>query len=485
MGPISQAALSQYTGGGEGVTGFLGDMAAKGTADGESYTTGLSTSFAEGAPTVQAAADNLVTFDTAGMTAKAAEHGKCIDDGVAQGVKDNSTVATDAVTETSNALLTASAETLGIHSPSTKFAEHGKNIDEGYAQGIKDNRNKVTTAITTMLTTAQRTVTSQTTKFKTEGGKIPTNFASGISGGIEKVKTAATKMATTASTAAGSKETAFKTAGTNSAMKFADGLGSQNEDIQNKGVSAADSFVTGVNSKAGSAGSAGSSLASNAVSGAATRNAHNRDTTTFYSVGQDAGDGFILGINSKAQAAATAAANVANAALNAAKKTIDSNSPSKKFMELGEYSSEGFAIGMTNLTGMVADSSRSVAQSAIDSVTGAVKRFNTLSSDDASLKPVISPVIDTSSAISNIRGLHRAVSLAEGMATTAKISENVEASYTVNNDQAEMQAMMKGMYAYMTEYFPQFASNKYAVLPESTVNGLTRTINRRLGAQLL
>lgn len=484
-GPDFQAALSQYTGGGEGGTGFLGDMTAKGAADGESYTTGLSTSFTEGAPTVQAAADNLITFNTEDMTAKAAEHGKCIDDGVAQGIKDNSTVATDAVTETSNALVTASADTLGIHSPSTKFAEHGKNIDEGYAQGIKDNQNKVTTAITTMLSTAQRSVTSQTTKFKTEGGKIPTNFASGISGGIEKVKTAATKMATTASTAAGSKETEFKTAGTNSVTKFADGLGSKNEDIQNKGVSAADSFVTGINSKAGSASSAGSSLASNAVSGAATRNAHNRYTTTFYSVGQDAADGFTAGINSKAKAAADAAAKMAADALNSAKTTINSNSPSKEFMKLGEYSSEGFAIGMTNLTGMVAESSRSVAQSAIDSVTGAVKRFNTLSSDDASLKPVISPVIDTSSAIRNIRGLNRAVSLAEGMATTAKISENVEASYTVNNDQAEMQAMMKGMYAYMAEYFPQFASNKYAVLPESTVNGLTRTINRRLGAQLL
>ena len=487
--PDVQNALGGIFGGGEddasGGGSLFGDMSLKGSTAGTDLLNSLGTSIDEGAPSLKEKISGLLQFDAEDTAAKTAEQGKNIDEGLAQGVNDNAAVTTDAATAMATATADASAAELGIQSPSTKFAEQGKYIDEGLANGIKDNQNKVTTAITTMLSMVQRTVTSQTTKFKTEGGKIPTNFASGISGGIEKVKTAATKMATTASTAAGSKETAFKTAGTNSASKFADGLASKNEDIQNKGVSAADSFITGVNSKAGSASSAGSSLASNAVSGAASRNAHNRDTTTFYSVGQDAADGFTIGINSKAKAAADAAAKMAADALTAAQTTIKSSSPSKKFMELGEYSSEGFAIGMTNLTGMVAESSRSVAQSAIDSVTGAVKRFNTLSSDDASLKPVISPVIDTSSAISNIRGLNRAVSLAEGMATTAKISENVEASYTVNNDQAEMQAMMKGMYAYMTEYFPQFASNKYAVLPESTVSGLTRTINRRLGAQLL
>jgi len=479
------AALSSVFGGGEGGMGPFGDVSAMGSNAITDLFGGMNTGLAENAPAMKETLTNTIEFDTEAINAKAAEQGQNVDAGVQQGVTDNSGLVTDATGALADQTLAEFAAKLGINSPSTKFAEQGRYIDEGLESGIKNNQTKVSGAVTTMVGSAMRAITSQTSKFKTEGGKIPTNFASGISGGIEKVKTAATKMATTASTAAGSKETAFKTAGTNSATKFADGLGSQNEDIKNKGVSAAGSFITGINSKDGSASSAGSSLASNAVSGAASRNAHNRDTTTFYSVGQDAGDGFILGINSKAQAAATAAANVANAALNAAKKTIDSNSPSKKFMKLGEYSSEGYAIGMLNLTGMVAESSSKVAHTAIDSVAGAVSRFNRLSANDATLKPVISPVIDTGAAISNIRGLSRAVDLAQSLATTAKISESVEASYTVNTEQAKMQAMMSGIYAYMGEYFPQFAGNKYAVLTDGTVNSLTRTINRRLGAQLL
>lgn len=475
--------LSQVAGGEEG--GLASGLGLMGTEGGDAFTSNLLASLDTGAPSVQASVENLIPLNTEEMSAKAIEHGKCVDDGMAQGVTDNASVVSDATGAMADAALAASAENLGINSPSTKFAEQGRYIDEGLANGIKDNQAKVTTAITTMVTAMLRGVSNQASKFKSEGGKVPTNFAAGISDSLEKAKTAATKMATSAATAAGSKAESFKQAGSDAVTQFVNGLGTQNEEIAKAGSDAGDTFVSGVKGKSSSANGAGSTLASNAVTGAASRNGTTRNPATFYSVGQDAGEGFRLGIISKKKEIVAAATEVANAGLNATANTIQSASPSKKFMKLGEYSSEGFAIGMTNLAGLVAKSSSSVAQTAIDSVTGAVKRFNTLSSRDANLKPVISPVIDTNSAIHNIRGLNKAVTLAQGMATTARISETVEASYTVNHDQAEMQAMLRGMYACMMEYFPQFADNKYAVLTDGTVNSLTRTINRRLGAQLL
>lgn len=478
------AVTNMFNGGEEG-GGLFGDTSVIGSDAVTNLFGSMGSSIEEFAPDMQSKLTDSIQFDTEAINAKGAEQGKNVDDGMAQGVEDNKASVLDTVKNLATSVLGTSAEELGINSPSTKFAEQGRYIDEGLEQGIKDNQSKVSSALTSLVTSAVRAVSNQASKFKTEGGKVPTNFASGVTSGVEKVKNAATKMATSAATAAGSKAESFKQAGSDAVTQFVNGLGTQNEEITKAGSNAGDTFVSGVKGKSSSANGAGSTLASNAVTGAASRNGTTRNPATFYSVGQDAGEGFIVGINSKAQAAAKAAADLANAALNAAKKTIDSNSPSKKFMELGEYSSEGFAIGMTNLTSMVAKSSGSVAQTAIDSVTGAVKRFNTLSSRDASLKPVISPIIDTNSAISNIRGLNKAVTLAQGMATTARISETVEASYTVNHDQAEMQAMLRGMYACMMEYFPQFADNKYAVLTDGTVNSLTRTINRRLGAQLL
>ena len=483
--PDVGGAITTFMGGGEEGAGPFGDTNAMGSDSAESLIGGFSSKLEELAPDLNSKLTQSFDLDPEAMKTKGAEQGKNIDDGMAQGINDNAAVTTDAATAMATATADASAAELGIQSPSTKFAEQGKYIDEGLANGITDNQNVITTAVSNMVSAVVRAVSSKSNSFRTEGGKVPTNYASGITGGLERVKAAATKLATTAATAAGGKTEEYKTAGGKAATSFASGLGSQSEAITNAGATAGDNFKTGISSKAGEVNAAGSSLAANGVSGAASRNGNGTNPPTFYSVGRDASEGFRLGILSKAAEVAQAAAKVASDALTANKNTIKSSSPSKKFMQLGEYSSEGYAIGITNKEKMVTKSSREVAQAAMDTVSSTVKKFSKLSSADAGLKPVITPVIDTRAAMSSVNSLGRAVSLTEGMATTARISEDIEANYTINHDQAEMQAMMKGMYAYMEEYFPQFAGNRYAVLSDSTVNGLTRKINRRLGAQLL
>ena len=107
-------------------------------------------------------------------------------------------------------------------------------------------------------------------------------------------------------------------------------------------------------------------------------------------------DGITGGLSRGVSAVANKAKEVAQSAFNAAKDFLQIKSPSRKFRKLFQWVPEGAAKGIDDGAGSVVDSVTSMGQSAIDAMGLSMDRLAEVMSSDLDIKPVISPVLDTS-----------------------------------------------------------------------------------------
>ena len=107
-------------------------------------------------------------------------------------------------------------------------------------------------------------------------------------------------------------------------------------------------------------------------------------------------DGITGGLSRGVSAVVNKAKEVAQSAFNAAKDFLQIKSPSRKFRKLFQWVPEGAAKGIDDGAGSVVDSVTSMGQSAIDAMGLSMDRLAEVMSSDLDIKPVISPVLDTS-----------------------------------------------------------------------------------------
>ena len=107
-------------------------------------------------------------------------------------------------------------------------------------------------------------------------------------------------------------------------------------------------------------------------------------------------DGITGGLSRGVSAVVNKAKEVAQSAFNAAKDFLQIKSPSRKFRKLFQWVPKGAAKGIDDGAGSVVDSVTSMGQSAIDAMGLSMDRLAEVMSSDLDIKPVISPVLDTS-----------------------------------------------------------------------------------------
>lgn len=91
-----------------------------------------------------------------------AKIGKSICDGLASGIKENSSIVTTAAKKVAESTYTEACSALDINSPSKLFRSLGFNIDEGWAQGIAWHGSEVTNATVGIIKQMQNAIKSAT-----------------------------------------------------------------------------------------------------------------------------------------------------------------------------------------------------------------------------------------------------------------------------------------------------------------------------------
>lgn len=125
--------------------------------------------------------DELDKIDVSGKTN---EVGKNVVEGLSNGITDNAETAKTAmrsILDEESGLILVTRETLKTHSPSKVFEDIGLNIDEGLANGITNNTDLVTTSMTTMLNTLTEKFETFTNRLRNALNSMLSDFARSMS----------------------------------------------------------------------------------------------------------------------------------------------------------------------------------------------------------------------------------------------------------------------------------------------------------------
>lgn len=163
--------------------------------------------------------------------------------------------------------------------------------------------------------------------------------------------------------------------------------------IKTAGSESANNYASGVLTQSEKANQAGKLLGSLVYAGVSAYN------NMIAQVGVQAGQGYVNGINTQAAAAYQAGYSLGNASVRGGRNALNEKSPSKVMYEVGSYGGEGFVNGLIawmkpaeNVSGKLGQKTvKTLGESirnAIDVVNADMERFN----------PVITPLIDTTSA---------------------------------------------------------------------------------------
>ena len=142
--------------------------------------------------------------------------------------------------------------------------------------------------------------------------------------------------------------------------------------------------------------------------------------------GMNSAKGFAKGISKGTKGAVKAAKKMANKAAKAAKKELGIKSPSKVFAKIGDYCTQGFANGIDDGTGSIEDSLTNNVHSMIEKI------WSLLNSEDGTLQPIISPVVD-------MENVENANGIINDMLTNDRLVGSTSMAISTNADTTNMQ----------------------------------------------
>ena len=351
------------------------------------------------------------------------ESGLFINQGIADGIGENSYLPEDAMSLLGTDLESSLNESLQINSPSQATWNTGMYLDQGLANGITENQGFIATAISGLATGLSNAFSAFTGFFTARGSENGEAYSKGLSGGVQSSRASGLTLAKSATSALAANRDSFGQNGSTSATNYVTavrskygeskiagayisssavlGLGTARLAFSSVGTTSGTSYATGVSSRKGSARSAGQGIGNSAVQGA-------KSVDGFYQAGRDSGEGYISGLWSKAREMADAAAEVVRNALSAAKNAIDSNSPSKKYIELGEDSDRGYIIGVERKAKDVNAAMDKLATNAMDVFYEGISRADMVANSDLVITPTVTPVVD-------MNGVYGTIDYLDGM----------------------------------------------------------------------
>ena len=406
---LRQAGTEVGAAGQDGVLAGLSTLAPDvGSLFGSTIPGAISDSTGESEAAASGVASSIMgalTEDLTGTT----DIGAYLDQGLANGITDNSYLTDGATSELTSGLLEGLNSNLGVSSPSTMTWETGMYLDQGLANGLAENSGLISAAIDGLGSFVTGIFSSLRATFSKSGTENGRAFAQGVSGTSNVAKASGTTVATSASSAIAATRTTFLQNGMVSGTSYSTGVSSKRNEsraagvivgasavtglgtarpaFSSAGMSSGSSYATGVSSKKSSARSAGQDISNSAVQGM-------KSVGGFYDAGRDSGEGYIDGLWSKAREMANAAAEVVRNALRAAKDAIDSNSPSKKYMELGADSDRGYILGVESEAKNVNKAMDKLATNAMGAFYEGISRADMLANNDFVVTPSITPVMD-------------------------------------------------------------------------------------------
>lgn len=389
----------------------------------------------------------------------------------------------------------------GVNSPSTVFSEIGTFLIEGLINGISSMFGNVGEILSSLGSSALETIGGFFEGFLTGGVGWIQNVVSGIgskagevigsvgtmaSGAASKVGSFASQFSSKAKTLMGNVASGFSSKAASVKSKVGEIIngaltkaGSFASNFKTKGGDLISGLINGIGSKLSDIKSKMSEIVNGALGKV------NEFKESFTTAGANLSGGLLSGLKSKLSAIAQAAREVVSSALGAANSEADSHSPSRKMIKLGRFMDEGLIIGMDAMASSVSAAGKRIAQSAMASVSSLGDEMQAAVGDGISVRPNITPIVDMSGVGQMSTDLATQLQSGINGAIGLQTNRSINVSDDVQVDTERLVNVMTGMYVAMQDYFPQFAGNKYAVLTDKTVSGLTRTINRRLGAQLL
>jgi tape measure domain-containing protein len=113
-----------------------------------------------------------------------------------------------------------------------------------------------------------------------------------------------------------------------------------------------------------------------------------------HQAGVDSAKGFLKGLLSQRERLLREIEDLANEIVARFNKILSVKSPSRVFMEIGGFIMQGLAKGISSSTKMVTDAIDDVAKSSIDAMKSTIRKISDSATDELSLNPVITPVLD-------------------------------------------------------------------------------------------
>ena len=153
----------------------------------------------------------------------------------------------------------------------------------------------------------------------------------------------------------------------------------------------------------------------------------------FETIGGNFVVGLSTGMDLQRRVAVETAGYIATDMLNKIKSVFDSHSPSRETMVLGQFFADGLALGVRNNAGEAVTQANEMASSMLSTASGSLATLSQLLAQDIDASPVITPVIDLSSARESIGSISDIFNSTNPQFTVTKTMLN-RVNYDANGD---------------------------------------------------
>ena len=168
------------------------------------------------------------------------ELGYDVPEGLANGVSENSSVASEATGEMADESINEARSRYDSHSPSKVFEEIGSGIPEGTAKGINKSTPMVKVAVTKMAMDSIKAIQTVIPQFARAGVAMGSSLASGLRAASGAVRSAASSLGSAAKSGVGDVYNAMRSKGQDAGAGYARGIRDKIPEIRSAAKAASD-----------------------------------------------------------------------------------------------------------------------------------------------------------------------------------------------------------------------------------------------------
>lgn len=260
---------------------------------------------------------------------------------------------------------------LALEGRNDEFQNEGMMMIKSFIHGITISAPQISDAGKVAVDLFIRTLRLNNMEIFNAGCDVIIKFAFGITDNIDAVIGAGYEMLEMTILGVEDNINQIFDTGCLALLTFVDGMDSALPHAVNAGRNAASSFLSGLNQMYGQ----------------------------IVQTGSQAGQGYINGVNQHINAALNAGRALGNATTTGSRQALNEKSPSKEMYEIGDYAGEGFVNAIIDWIKPAAIAGSNLGRSTVRTLGDAIKTaIGVVNSDMENFNPVITPLVDTTSA---------------------------------------------------------------------------------------